>query len=136
MVKRKEKTARKNTTSATILIYKSIVLFMELSQTLKTFIEEGQDWERKNTSVKGVSIIRLPATKNRPASLAIDINPIGEHGLPMKKKGIMIMNATELAAFRATFTNEKIDGLIKALEEVLPERKAATKSSKIDVVQI
>ena len=36
---------------------------MELSQTLKTFIEEGQDWERKNTSVKGVSIIRLPATK-------------------------------------------------------------------------
>ena len=119
-----------------LLIYKSIVLSMELSQTLKTFIEEGQDWERKNTSVKGVSIIRLPATKNRPASLAIDINPIGEHGLPMKKKGIMIMNATELAAFRATFTNEKIDGLIKALEEVLPERKAATKSSKIDVVQI
>jgi hypothetical protein len=119
-----------------LLIYKSIVLFMELSQTLKTFIEEGQDWERKNTSVKGVSIIRLPATKNRPASLAIDINPIGEHGLPMKKKGIMIMNATELAAFRATFNNEKIDGLIKALEEVLPDRKAAAKSSKIDVVQI
>jgi hypothetical protein len=119
-----------------LLIYKSIVLFMELTQTLKAFIEEGQDWERKNTSVKGVSIIRLPATKNRAASLAIDINPIGEHGLPMKKKGIMIMNATELAAFRATFTNEKIDSLIKALEEVLPERKAAAKSSKIDVVQI
>ena len=32
---------------------------MELTQTLKTFIEEGQDWERKHTSVKGVSIIRL-----------------------------------------------------------------------------
>ena len=46
------------------------------------------------------------------------------------------MNAAELAAFRATFTNEKIDGLIKALEEVLPERKAAAKSSKTDVVQI
>ncbi len=55
-----------------LLIYKSIVLFMELTQTLKAFIEEGQDWERKNTSVKGVSIIRLPATKNRAASLAID----------------------------------------------------------------
>jgi hypothetical protein len=119
-----------------ILIYKSIVLFMELTQTLKTFIEEGQDWERKNTSVKGVSIIRLPATKNRPASLAIDINPVGENGLPMKKKGIMIMNAAELAAFRAAFTNEKVDSLITALEEVLPERKAAGKSSKMDVVQI
>ncbi len=109
---------------------------MELTDTLKTFIEEGQDWERKQTSVKGVSIIRLPATKNRPASLAIDINPVGETGLPMKKKGIMIMNRAELAAFRSTFSNEKIDALITALEEVLPERKAAAKTTKADVVQI
>jgi hypothetical protein len=123
-------------TTNSILIYKPIVLFMELTQTLKTFIEDGQDWERKNTSVKGVSIIRLPATKNRPASLAIDINPVGENGLPMKKKGIMIMNAAELAAFMAAFTNEKVDSLITALEEVLPERKSAGKSSKMDVVQI
>ena len=109
---------------------------MELKDTLKTFIEEGADWERKHTSVKGVSIIRLPATKNRAASLAIDINPIGDNGLPMKKKGIMIMNAAELAAFREAFTNEKIDGLMHALEEVLPERKSAGKPSKAEVVQI
>ena len=54
----------------------------------------------------------------------------------MKKKGIMIMNAAELHAFREAFKNEKLDSLLKALEEVLPERKAAGKSSKIDVVQI
>jgi len=109
---------------------------MDLKDTLKSFIEEGADWERKHTSVKGVSIIRLPATKNRAASLAIDINPIGENGLPMKKKGVMIMNAAELSAFRAVFTSEKLDGLIGALEEVLPERKSAAKPSKPDVVQI
>ncbi len=109
---------------------------MELTETLKAFIEEGGDWERKQTTLPGVSIIRLPATKNRPASLAIDINPLGEHGLPMKKKGIMIMNAAELAAFRAIFNNEKTDGLLKALEEVLPERKSAAKTKKADVVQI
>jgi len=86
--------------------------------------------------VKGVSIIRLPATKNRPASIAIDFNPIGDTGLPMKKKGVMIMNANELAGFRAIFTNEKVDSLMKALEEVLPERKVATKPAKSDVVQI
>ncbi|OPX61962.1 MULTISPECIES: hypothetical protein [unclassified Methanoregula] len=109
---------------------------MELAATLKAFIEEGQDWERKHTSVRGVSIIRLPATKNRAASLAIDINPVGDNGLPMKKKGIMIMNAAELAAFRAAFNNEKIDGLISALEEVLPERKVSGKQAKPDVLQI
>lgn len=109
---------------------------MELAETLKTFIEEGHDWERKQTSVKGVSIIRLPATKNRAASLAIDINPVGDNGLPMKKKGIMIMNGAELAAFRATFTNTKVDSLIAALEEVLPERKVSGKPAKTEVLQI
>ena len=60
---------------------------MELSESLKEFVEEGQDWERKNTSVKGVSIVRMPPYKNRPASLAIEINPVKEDGSPMKKKG-------------------------------------------------
>ncbi len=109
---------------------------MELTETLKAFIEEGGDWERKATTLAGVSIIRLPATKNRPASLAIDINPLGENGLPMKKKGIMIMNAAELTAFRAVFNSDKMDSLLKALEEVLPERKTGAKSKKADVVQL
>jgi hypothetical protein len=86
--------------------------------------------------VKGVSIIRLPATKNRAASLAIDINPIGDNGLPMKKKGIMIMNRAEIAAFRTAFNNEKVDGLVAALEEVLPERRTSGKPAKADVLQI
>jgi len=109
---------------------------MELSEQLRTFIDEGQDWERKPTSVRGVSIIRLPRTKNRPASLAIDINPVNEQGIPMKKKGIMLMNAVELAAFRSAFNNEKVDNLIKALEEVLPERKMAAQPAKPNVLQI
>jgi len=54
----------------------------------------------------------------------------------MKKKGIMIMNAAELATFRKTFTNEKVDGLIAALEDVLPERKGAGKPSKSEVLQL
>ncbi|MCK9579619.1 MAG: hypothetical protein M0Q92_04115 [Methanoregula sp.] len=108
---------------------------MELAESLKEFIEEGQDWERKNTSVKGVSIIRLPQYKTRPASLAIDINPVGENGLPMKKKGIMIMSATELQAFREVFRNEKLDNLVKTLEDVTG-KKPAGKAPKPDVVQI
>jgi hypothetical protein len=118
-----------------ILIYKSKVVLMELAESLKEFVEEGQDWERKNTSVKGVSIIRLPQFKNRAASLAIDINPIGENGLPMKKKGIMIMNAAELQAFREAFRNEKLDNLMNVLEEVTG-RKTAGKPAKGDVVQL
>ena len=108
---------------------------MELSESLKEFIKDGQDWERRNTSVKGVAIIRLPQNKSRAASLAIDINPVGENGLPMKKKGIMIMNTAELHAFRETFKNEKLDNLISILEDV-SGRKPAGKSVKADVVQL
>ena len=108
---------------------------MDLTASLKEFVEEGADWERKNTSVKGVSIIRLPQYKTRPASLAIDINPIGENGLPMKKKGVMIMSAAELQAFREVFRNDKLDNLIKTLEDVTG-KKAAGKPAKADVVQI
>lgn len=108
---------------------------MELAESLKEFVEDGQDWERKNTSVKGVSIIRMPPYKNRPASLAIDINPVGETGLPMKKKGIMVMSAAELLAFREIFKNEKLDNLVKTLEEVTG-KKPAGKAAKPDVVQI
>jgi hypothetical protein len=54
----------------------------------------------------------------------------------MKKKGIMIMNSAELAAFRVTFNNEKVDNLVKALEDVLPERKVASSPAKRDVLQI
>ena len=108
---------------------------MELADSLREFVEEGQDWERKNTQVKGVSIIRLPQYKNRPASLAIDINPVGENGLPMKKKGIMIMSVAELQAFREVFRNEKLDNLIKNIEDVTG-KKPSGKPVKADVVQI
>ena len=72
---------------------------MAVTENLKSFLEEGADWERKSTSVPGVSIIRLPGTKTRSHSLAVEINPIGEEGRPMKRKGLMVMNRDEMAAY-------------------------------------
>ena len=53
----------------------------------------------------------------------------------MKKKGIMIMNAAELHAFREAFKNEKLDNLINVLEDVTG-RKTTGKPVKADVVQL
>jgi hypothetical protein len=108
---------------------------MEITESLKAFMETGEDWERKNTSLKGVSIIRLPKTKTRPASLAIDINPVNEKGVPMKKRGIMIMSRAELLAYKEVFTSEKLDTLLKTIENVIPEKKGA-KVEKEDILQI
>ncbi len=107
---------------------------MEMIENLRTFLENGEDWERKPTSVPGVSLIRLPATRNRPASLAVEVNPLGPKGLPIKKKGIMIMSSQELDAFQQLLSNQNLSILLCGIEELLPEKKAAQKQG--DVLQI
>jgi hypothetical protein len=111
------------------------VNLMEVVDNLRTFLDTGEDWERKNTSLQGVSIIKLPATRSRPASLAIEINPPDENGRPMKKKGIMVMSRDEMLAFRKIFGSDKLDVLLNAVEEVIPEKKTARKGSG-DVIEI
>lgn len=113
-----------------ILIFRSKSLLMELTETLRNFLEHGDDWERKLTSIKGVTILKLPQTKTRPASLAIEINPVNEKGGPMKKKGIMVMDSAELLAFREIFDNEKVEALVTAMESIIPARKGAKAASE------
>lgn len=96
---------------------------MDMKDNLKSFLETGDDWERKETSVPGVSLIRLPRTKTRPASLAVEINPVNEKGAGIKKKGIMIMGLAELKAFQEVFSNEKLSVLLSAIEDVIPVKK-------------
>lgn len=98
---------------------------MEIVDTLRTFLENGDDWERKQTSVAGLSIIKLPKTRTRPASLALELNPVNEQGLPMKRKGVMVMSTAELEALRSLITNEKIDSLFESILEVMPEKRPA-----------
>ena len=62
---------------------------MEINESLRTFLERGEDSERKTPPCPACTY-RLPHTRNRPASLALDLNPIGESGLPIKRKGLMI----------------------------------------------
>ncbi len=95
---------------------------MDVTSNLKEFLENGEDWERRNTNIPGVAIIRLPATKARSASLAIEVNPLDENGRPMKKKGVMVMSGQEIQAFRAIFENPKLENLALALEDILPQK--------------
>ena len=108
---------------------------MEIVENLRSFLETGEDWERKNTSLPGVSILRLPATRSRPASLAIEVNPLDGNGRPMKKKGLMLMSREEMVAFAKVFGNEKLGTLLGAVEEVLPPKKGGKKEAG-DVLEI
>lgn len=108
---------------------------MELTDSLRTLLDHGEDWERKNTTVPGLSLIKLPKTRNRPASLALELNPIGENGMPIKRKGLMIMSTRELEAFRRLFENPKVASVLDAIEDLFPERRNQRRGDD-DVVEI
>jgi len=93
---------------------------MNVTETLTTFLDEGKDWERKSTSLRGVSILRMPRTATRPPTLAMEINPLDERGMPMKRKGIMIRTPQELEALRNVLGDPRVANLMGALASVVP----------------
>ena len=92
-------------------------------ERFSNFLTEGQDWERKATSLPGVFVLRLPAFKGRAASLAIQINPVDSSGSATKKRGIIIRSASELDEISRLLTNPKISQLAKNIAEINPEEK-------------
>ncbi|MEM2581084.1 MAG: hypothetical protein QW077_07610, partial [Candidatus Caldarchaeum sp.] len=66
-----------------------------------------------------------PAYRGRPASLIVEINPVGEDGAPTKRRGLMLRSRSELEAFRQLLSNKKLDALMDALEKVNPKTEGS-----------
>lgn len=109
---------------------------MSADQRLTKFIKEGKDWERKATSIPGIFLIKLPEYKSRPASIAIEINPVDTSGIATKKRGILIKSRSELEQISNILTNAKIVQLATSIDEVNPEKKTKPLSSETDVYEI
>ena len=94
-------------------------------EKLLQFLRSGRDWERRATTVPGIFILRLPEDGRRPASLAIELNPVDEAGKPTKRRGLVLRSSEELRAFRELINNEKLDTLMSRIDEVNPRSVAA-----------
>ncbi|KXA99873.1 hypothetical protein AKJ47_01140 [candidate division MSBL1 archaeon SCGC-AAA261G05] len=92
----------------------------KLEKSLSEFLENGDDWERKPTSVRGVFVLKLPKYKGSPPRLAAEVNPVDSRGNPTKKRGLLIRNPVELKKFRDLIKEEGLDGLLNAVDEVNP----------------
>ena len=103
--------------------------------SLKSLLDTGDDWQRKDTSVKGVSIIRLPANKTRNASLAVEINPVNAQGTPMKKKGVMILSIAEIEAFVNVFSDQRLPNLVNIVNDVSGVKRGSSPKSN-DIIEI
>jgi hypothetical protein len=81
-------------------------------------------------------LFKLPEYRGRPASLAIEINPLNTNGSPSKKRGIVIKSSEELNSILELITNSKVLQLAKSIDEVNPERKAFMKNESNEVFEI
>jgi hypothetical protein len=110
----------------------------EPNERLRQFLNDGRNWERKATNIPSAFLFRLPASKGRPASLAIEINPIDTHGAITKKRGVVIRSSSELDEISSLLSHPKVTELSKKIDEVNPKREATTLTGKAgpDVFEI
>ena len=106
-----------------------------VDERLTQFLKQGNDWERKVTSIPGVFLLKLPTFKSRLESIVIEVNPVDTSGSPTKKRGIIIRSSSELDQIRSILTNVKLEQLAKSIDEVNPEVKTPLKSSS-DIFEI
>jgi hypothetical protein len=85
----------------------------ETKMDLATILESGEDWATYATSVAGVYVQKLPASKKLPARLSVNLNPVGSNGQPTKKRGYTVRSLSELVAIREVANQEKIETLLE-----------------------
>jgi hypothetical protein len=95
---------------------------MSIDERLLEFLRDGTDWERKPTSIPGVFLLKLPPFKGRPATLAIEVNPVDPTGSPSKKRGIVLRSEAEIGEINRLVSNPKLSQLAKSIDEVNPQR--------------
>jgi 23S rRNA U2552 (ribose-2'-O)-methylase RlmE/FtsJ len=89
-----------------------------MEESLRDMLKHGRKFERLRITEHGIFIRKIPQSKNEPAYLAVEINPIDESGNPMNKIGIIIRNQNELDAIRTILSQKKVDEVLQAIERV------------------
>ena len=108
----------------------------EANERLRQFLNDGRNWERKATNIPGAFLFRLPASKGRPASLAIEINPVDTYGSITKKRGVVIRSASELDEVSRLLGHPKVDELSKKIDAINPKRETTTSKGGPGIFEI
>jgi len=105
-------------------------------ERLIDFLKHGRDWERRATTVPGIFILKLPADGKRPASLAVELNPVDESGRPTKRRGLILRSLEEFEAFRELINNDRLQSLMAKIDEVSPKPTARRRAKEGEVFEI
>jgi hypothetical protein len=97
------------------------------TELLKKFLDNGADWQKLDTDEKGIKIVRIKATKTRPALLGMEFNPIHEDGRPYKRFGLIVISKQALTDFLTLMSKDNVYPLFDILDtlnkDVLSQKK-------------
>jgi hypothetical protein len=109
---------------------------LSVEDKLSAFLSRSSDWERRPTNLPGVFLLKLPSSRSRQASIAIEINPVDATGSATKKRGIVIRSASEFDEFNSTLANQKLIELARRIDEVNPKQKEEGGTTGSDIFEI
>jgi hypothetical protein len=109
---------------------------LSVENKLASFLSGSRDWERRPTNLPGVFLLKLPSSRSRQASIAIEINPVDPAGSATKKRGIVIRSASEFDEFNSTLANQKLIELARKIDEVNPKQKEEATATGSDIFEI
>ncbi|HME53069.1 MAG TPA: hypothetical protein VKM55_12680 [Candidatus Lokiarchaeia archaeon] len=100
-------------------------------KAIQEFLEDGKDWDKMPTKqLAGVNIVKMPATKSRPALLALELNPVKD-GKPMKRKGLFVTSSEMLVSYSEILTNDNLLPLMKRIEAINASQMPKGKAPKV-----
>jgi hypothetical protein len=95
---------------------------MSLEDSLRKVLQTGKDWQRIPVKgVPGIFVLKAPAARGRPASLLVEINPVGPDGVPTKRRGLILRNLEELKEYKKLISEDRLEEIIKAIEKINPK---------------
>lgn len=103
---------------------------------LADFLETGKDWGKLKTTVPGVLVVKLPASRSSPARLAVEINPVDASGNPTKRRGLFIRSIDELESFKEILNEERLSKLLGMLNSVNPMVEGQRRGKREDVIEL
>ncbi|MHA1721180.1 MAG: hypothetical protein ACTSWX_01440 [Promethearchaeota archaeon] len=103
-----------------------------MEDALRKFLETGKDWEKMETDIDGVFVVKIPATKTRDAKLMVEVNPINKTtGQPKKRKGLFIADFEMYLQFQEALMEDEVPALIKTIEGINPQNSGNNTPKKL-----
>lgn len=103
---------------------------------LTDFLETSKDWGRLKTTVQGVFVVKMPASRSSPTRLSVEINPVDESGNPTKRRGLFIRSGDELESFKEILNDERLSKLLGMLDSVNPRVEGGRRREKEDLIEL